>query len=332
MSDVARGSELQYFVREQDDFTTATSLLQSSQYWNLPLFNWRPQPQQQRGPDGVIPAATPTAQPQELVDGLSSLRWSTETPLAMQSIGFWLKMLMGAPTTTGTTNLTHVFNTADVPSIPAFSVVEKHTGIGDVKYQSQGCVATGMTITGRKSGQVQRVALEGVGIQHLRVTDDPDDAPVVFSANASTVDFLAEMRTDTGAGYAGVDVVRDVTLNIANGIELDQEVLTGTATPTSLLPPQWGITGNMNLRFDGSTYYIAARQKTLIDLELKWTVDANTELKIEFFDLLIDPYAPAIENDGIITQSVNFRANKPTGSNKAAIVTLKNQTADYDQL
>lgn len=327
----ARRSDLQFLVHEEATFGTAAALDQSGKWRSMPFFEIVPEPVLDRTPDDVIPAGSPSAQPSQLVDGLERANWRALVPAGQQSLGWWLKMMFGAPTTSGTApNYIHTFTTADVPTIPSFTAWEYHSVVNR-RFSARGCFANRMSFSASRQGQRARFEFGGPAIIHDKASGTADDSPVVYTNDDAQVELQGDIYLTPAGGSETqiVDVVTGFSLTCTNELALDEEAFNGTNLATQRTASRWAVEGSVNLRFKDFTWTDLGRAGTVCTLEFRLVVGANNRFRLIANGVKFDKFAPQSTTAGIITMTAPFRCQKPA-SGQALNVRLDSQQANYN--
>jgi len=151
----ARGDQSQLYLRRQAAFGTA-EVAGDGLFVTLPFYRFENNPSAPLEEDDAIYGDSHTG---AVIDGLRSSGGSMEVPLALNSIGWHLYAMFGAPVTTGTGPYTHVFEPADtiVPVMQTGSIA-----FNDVaQYFTQDTLTyTGMQLAGRKEARRARATFD----------------------------------------------------------------------------------------------------------------------------------------------------------------------------
>lgn len=317
----ARGDSAVLLSRLQSAFGTAESA-GAGAFYKLPFYNYRVLPSEDLENDDAIQG---DAFPGDAVAGLRNVSGSLEVPMGLGSIGWHLRALLGAPTTTGVDPAyTHVFETAAAPFVALLtngvthSRVAKHFAVDSLAY-------TGMELSARKNSQRQRVSFNVIAREEVGVAATLDSSPVTFSADPVPVGFVGKAKIDNSDAAA----VTGASITLGTGVEADQETLNGLATAQQMDWGMWDLSGSLDLRFRDRTYYDMANAGTAFKLELLWTLGASSELNIELPAVRLERTGQAVEGRGILSSSFNFRAMRPASGTPLLRATLKNAVADY---
>lgn len=309
MAVTARGSNVSLLVRPQSDFVTAATQELTAKWWTLPYIAADFRPVGEVSEDDVILAGTNSAQPRDTVRGLRSAAFDATVPLGKQSFGFWLRMMFGAPDTTGTSpNYVHRFRSRDVPTIPSFSAWQYYSDINR-RLITHGCTANQLQFQFARQGRTGRAVVSGVAIEQQVTTTAADLTPVAFTDDAAQVEFNGDIYRDS---TALTDEVSGFDLTISNGIELDQDCFNGTDRPSLLTSPKFSGSGTLTARFKDVTSYNAARNQTDVALEFRLVSGTNNRLNITLPRVRLGEFGYPVQNDGQISVPIPFTVARPT--------------------
>jgi len=282
----------------------------------------------------VIQAGPPDAQPEQLVDGLQSANWRALVPAGQNSLGFWLKMMFGAPTTTGTApNYVHSFRTNAAPVIPAFTAQEYYSTINR-RFLSYGCFANRMEIDVQRRGQRAKLEFSGQAIKWDKEAEIADDDPLEYAAAGDTapLEYLCDIYLTEAGGSAEqkIGVVTGIRYTIENEMQLDQAAFNGTALASERTGSKWNVSGSVQMRLKDYEWTDLARNRTECVLEARLVTGANNRLNLIASGVKFDSFAPQATTAGEILMTANFRCQKPA-SGFTFIARLDNQLANYNR-
>lgn len=244
-------------------------------------------------------------------------------PFYLESIGHMLTMLLGSPTTTGSTNFSHVFKSGGWnPPVYTFEI------------------QTPRADHSRRMDQVLDVQANTMALQF----GTGGVERTTFGLMASDLKKLAT----TGAGTpSAVPAAGTRLLRKARVITLDgsttARIVGGSLTFSNNLTPQtWmkdkmqeteegltSFTGTLDLRFDTDTLLDKAAAATAVGLVLDWQIDANKALTIACNTLRLERTGLQISGPNGIQQSFRVRGERTPADGAMLVATLKNQTASY---
>lgn len=315
----ARGDRAVLLSRLQTAFGTAESA-GDGDYYKLPFYSMNVVPSGELENDEAIYG---DAYPGDAVAGLRSLAGALEVPLGLASLGWHLRALLGAPTTTGSTDYTHVFQTAALPTPALLTQCVSHLGVN--KHFVQDSLAyTSMEIAARKNGQRQRVTFNMAGREEVGVSATRDTTPVSFT-DQFPIGFQGALKVDDSAA-AGII---GASLTLGSGVEPDQETLNGLSTAAQMDWGMWDLSGSIEARFRDRTYYDLADAGTAFKLNLDFVISGTRQLSIELPAVLLERTGIPVDGRGIISSSFNIRPARPASGAVLFKATLKNAVATY---
>lgn len=316
----ARGDSAVLLSRLQTEFGTPEDA-GNGDYRKLPFYTLRLDPSQDLENDEAIQG---DAFPGDTVAGLRSVAGSMEVPVGLSSIGWHLRGLLGAPTTTGASDYTHVFETAAAPTVGLFTTCVSHSRVAQ-HFMQDSLAYTGMELTARKNGQRQRATFNVIAREEAGVSAARDTTPVAYSPDTVPVGFTGKVQIDGSDAAA----VTGASITLGTGVEADQESLNGLATAAQMDWGTWELSGSLDCRFQDRTYYDLAEAGTSIAVTLDWTISAALSLVIEMPDVRLERTGIPVDGRGIISSSFSFRPNRPASDSTLLKATLKNAVADY---
>lgn len=320
----ARGDEAKLLSRRQAAFGTAESA-GAGAFYALPFYSYNVAPSEELNEDEAIYG---DAYPGDAVAGLRNLAGSIVVPLGLNSFGWHLRNLLGAPTTTeisAGTKYEHVFETASLPSLQLLTQCMSHNRI-DQHFVQDSVVYTSLEFQARKNGERARATANLVGREEVTSVATLDGSPVTYSPDPVPVGFTGLCLVD-GVESAAVTGA-SVSLNAGN--EPDQETLNGLATAAEIDWGRWELTGSIDTRFRDRTWYDRGNAGGLIDLHLKWVYSADYSFELVAHNIRVERSGIPVEGRGIISSSFNFRGNRPGSGETLITATLTNTAADYD--
>ena len=242
-------------------------------------------------------------------------------PMCFNSVGFWLKALFGAPTTTGTSKYTHAFKIAT--SQPSM-VIEK--GFTDItQYEKfNGCKLNTFTLNFGDDSELV-ASLDILGAKST-LSATPYDETVTAVALDRINQFQATLEE---GGSAFADVLSG-TLVISSNLDGNNFTVGAGNTRGSIPEGQYAVTGTLKVLFKDATLINKGKNATESSLKLKFTKDADTSVEFSIPEIQYDAVSPKISGPAGIVLDLSYRGfygNDAAAS--VAVVTLKNTTASY---
>lgn len=230
---------------------------------------------------------------------------------------------MGTPVTTGTTTLTHVFNSAtDLPE--GYTLELGQTNISPTVYQ---------LITGFKVSDLA-IDLSPEGVLKAKVSGRAK----AYSESATSI--RPTPTTYTAGRYlnknfklkrAGTDLanVQSFSMNYSTGLETGR-LLDGSATIGFADAGIDRCTGRITLRFTAdSQLYNDALAETASAYSLVGTtpINAGYSLTFDWARLLLEPVSDPVEAAGGVMRSFNFVAERVSGGDLFKATVINNTAA-----
>lgn len=285
----------------------------------FPCFSFGLTATQELQQDNVLSSGT-TRDAGDPLYGLIRVEGSARVPIETVHFGRWLKLLMGAPTTSGATNYTHTFKTG-ASTLPSFSFEKAFPDI--TRYE----------------------VAKGVRGNTLQVSMAPDGAA------AATIGLMGLAETNGSSSGAGTPVVTSYTRfhnvngSISKGGTALAAVTGGEFTITNdmeMVPAirsdyamegidfgQSGASGTLTLRFKDHTLRTDATNRSAVALAYALTIDANTSVTFNFPRAFLAAQGNPIEGPRGVSQAFRFVAAFDGTAATAASVVYKNQVASY---
>lgn len=316
----ARGDQAAFLMRQQTNFATPAAA-GPGQFRVLPFYSVNLAPTEEvTEDDAIIGDAFPGA----AVAGLRNLTGDIEVPLGMQSIGWHLSGLFGAPVTSGAGPYTHVFSMGALPVPRLYTTGISHRGVNE-HFRQAPIAYKGLRLTAKKDGQRVRAKFDLLGSVETKLASSLDATPVEYANDAVPVGFQGQVLLG-GTPVAGVTTCE---LNATLGLTPDQEELNGLPTAASFLDGSWGLTGSITARFADTSWYDLGDAGTLSDLEVRFQISASQRLTVRAHNLRFERTGVPIQGGDILTSSFAFRASRPALGDTPFRATLINQTASY---
>ncbi|MBO9451445.1 hypothetical protein J7426_14320 [Tropicibacter sp. R16_0] len=319
----ARGDEAKLLVRTQAAFGAAEAA-GAGKFLHLPFYNYNVNPSAEVNEDEAIYG---DAFPGDSVDGLRALGGSMVVPIGLNSIGWHLQALLGAPVTTEVQSgeYQHVFSATGQPTIPLLTHGITHSR-RDIHFVQDSLAYAGMDINARKNSERVRATFNLIGREEETANATLDSTPIVYATDPKPVGYVGTAEID-GVGVAGLT---GVNMSLTKGIEADQETMSGQATASSIDQGMWGLTGSLDARFRDRDLYDKANSGEAFALKQVWSLGAKYSLEILKPNVRLERTGLPIDGRGIISSSYSFRANRPAIGQNLVTVTLRNEVADYN--
>jgi Phage tail tube protein len=265
--------------------------------------------------------------PSDPAPGLPAGSGQVDWPLDLDSIGFALDMVLGAPVTTGTTpNYQHVFSSGgDV--VPHWSR-EKRLKSG-LYHQANGIIGKKLSVQIGRAAGFDRMTVDYLLKKDSKQVSSAAGTPAALTTRVPLLRALPVFKLDS------VVVADVISLNLAydNGA-VEQDYL-GDAQGYPLghdLDDEPSCTGSIKARLRGTGLWDQAKQlPAVLDSalgEVLWQVNSNRSLLLSMAAMWLEPVGAPTTNKGRIEQTFNFRCSQ-TGATPMLVATLKSPTATF---
>ena len=236
-------------------------------------------------------------------------------PLDVRDIGFWLRLLLGPATVTGTGPYTHVFKSGattlpsvamelSLPETPAFLM-------------RAGVMANTMAIDFAPDGSAVPRATVGLLAKS-------ETKAATSGAGTVTTRAYAPFSQFQGSIKRGGTTLANLTagsLNFANGLTGVRTLGSGQA----LGGVDIGLascTGSITARFDSTTLYDAAVAGSVATMDFIYLISASQSLTLSLAGVMLEKAAFPVQGPGAVTAQMNWRAfhQSPTAMLTATLV------------
>jgi hypothetical protein len=273
-------------------------------------------------PDPVIGAgyhnfrdATPPAPSQSEHGGQIVL------PVCLNQFGDWLKMIMGAPVTSGATNFTHVFSSGKL--ILPTTTIEMNPIASDFR-QHVGLAARSLRFEFPGGNGFQRAELDMLGYGETLLGSSAGGTPTA----ARAYDPVKATGAAVFLGGVQVGVLLSANILYETGLVQDRYIDGSDKFGAAILSEQAQLSGELRVRYTGPTFDAAAVAETDQALEIRMIKSVNNSLVLAAPAARLGRAGVAIGGPGGIEQSIPFRCAQGTGA-PMFTATLKNQIASY---
>ena len=257
--------------------------------------------------------------PQEMVLGAVNVDGNAAVPVDVANIGYWLYGLMGNATVTGDgTPHIHTFNSG-ATALPSYAIEVENEDITECRL-AEGVMVESMQFSLSRTGPA-KCTVNLVGKSENMSATSAAGTPTALALTRYS-GFHATAKVG-GAVFADCE---SAELTLSNNLE-KVETLTGDGEIAGLEPAQVAVTGTVTLRFSDSTYYDLARAGTPVELELAYTIDADTSLAITVWQARLEIPRTEISGPGGIKASFAFKGERDSSSGLAYTVVMENTIA-----
>lgn len=241
-------------------------------------------------------------------------------PLDTVHIGRWLQLLLGAPTTTGTTDYVHLFKSG-LTALPAMSIEKAFPDV-PTYFMYTGVKANTLSMDMSPSGPANaQIGLLGLG--ETTATTSGAGTPVVTQSQRfmKPTGFITLDGTPLGKvtggqaqfsnGMAGVRVIRSD--NRLDEIDLGQSTANGSLT----------------VRFADNTLAATAIAGTPVALNYGFTISATKSITFKFPRVFLSRPGVSVSGPGGIDMPVQWSASYDATAGYMMAVELRNAQPSY---
>lgn len=256
--------------------------------------------------------------------GLLTVEPSVEVPMDPVNIGYWLRTVLGSPTTTGTTNRTHVFKSGG-SSLPSLSIQHANASLSASPFMLvSGARANTFEASFRFGEALQTATVGLVGLNATRAAATASGTPT----SATFAPFTGAIGTVTRAGVA-LGRITGATLRFSNGLEVLREANRASGAITEAAPGVSEVTGSVDVRMDTDTLLADSEGSAAVKLAFGYSVNANQALTFTVEAAYLDRTMPAVRGRAGIQATFSFRGAYDATATCALTATLLNQQSAY---
>lgn len=241
-------------------------------------------------------------------------------PVDSDGIGYWLKGLLGAPTSTGTTPKTHTF-VSGASALPSMAIEIGNPEVPNYEMFS-GVAVDRMDFEMKRSGLLQaKVGLIAQG------------SAIAASSGAGTVSAIILQRFGQFNGAikrngAAIGSIQSVSFSYSNNLDR-VEVIRADGKIDGLDPTIASMSGKLETRFDSTTLLAQAQSGAACSLEFSWTISANVSLTITAHSVFLPVPRRTIDGPKGIMANFDWQAAKAVSPARMMTAVLVNSVAAY---
>ena len=261
--------------------------------------------------------------PVEPFDGNVETSGDVVVPVDARAFGYWLKLLFGAPTTSGSASpYSHVFKPGDTtPS----AILQCSYGTETPTYgKFTGCKVSSLQITaGGDEELTATVSVVGKNAAYSTTNYDASPTAIVLKRFSN---FQATLKKDNAA----FGVCTGFNFTIDNGLDTDTRTLGSAGELYDIPEGIMSVTGTATCLFTSLTMLQAAQASTEMSLELSFTIDASNKLVFLFPEVQLQFQGPTVDGPAGVRAEYSFVAYFNNSSDNAVCkVTLTNDVSSY---
>lgn len=315
----ARGASTRLLVKEESAYGTNPAGSDWRQYPFIPPLDLGAAQQLLESPVIGVSAGRDPSDPfydAVTVDGRIPI------PLDLVDIGFWLQKLFGDPTTTGSSDYTHIFKSGQAAALPSFSAEIGYPDVPNYVLMT-GCKAGSLEVTAAPTGRPQ--ATIGVLAQDaVRSSSSVDSSPTLPADFTQFNNFQATVEREGSAlGYT-----TGMTLSFTNNLEAIRDIGSGQNIKEAL-EQDAQVSGQITIRLSDDTLLDDSEGATPIALGLQWQISATKLIRFDVGRAFLPRRKAVVQGRAGVDVTFDWRGSYDSGNGCALMVTLKNQTAGY---
>lgn len=266
-----------------------------------------------------------TRQPFKPVDGNLDISGSLSGYVDGQSFGFFLKNILGAPTTTGAGTFTHVFKAGGV--IPAGMLIEhNHKNLATGNFDLfNGCKINNLNIELPQEGYVT-ASVDVIGAKETNSNTSFDGTLTDLGHNPFS-GFDATIKE----GGASIATVSNISIAIAANLDGSQYTIDGGGGARTGIPlGMYAVTGSFDALFEDRTLLNKAINGTESSLNIVLSHGAADSVTFDIPELVYERKGVEVSGAAGVKQSLSFTAFYANHADAAAIkATIINSIASY---
>jgi hypothetical protein len=304
-----------------DEGTPGTAA--SGNYRRLPVYSIDLGGGQSLQEDRVLSAGYGREESDPTLD-LLDISGKVEVPLDVRNFGYWLKMVFGAPVTTGSGPYTHTFSGGG--TLPSRSIETQFPNASTTaKYAlATGVKANALDLSWQQGPQqAVRATLDLVGMGHAYASTTAGGTP-------TTQAYAAYLQATGGisSGAGSTANLMSATLKYSNGLEVVRPVNSG-ALPIGVDDGAANIAGQIVLRLDDPTLMTNAISRVPVSLSMGWNYSANYGLTIALARCFLSRPKIGVRGPGGIDVTFDYRAVTSGTPGDSISAVLKSPLATY---
>ena len=244
-------------------------------------------------------------------------------PLDVRALGWWLKLVLDAPTTTGAGPYTHTFVSGVTTGLPSASI---EIGIPDVPtyFLYEGVKVESIRFELSRTGNARAIIQTG-GQKETKNGTSQGGTP----AASPTMSRFNQVQGNIQRNASNLSNVVSANMEYRNNLESIE-----TIRSDSLVEGQdegmGALSGSITQRFASTTLYDDAVAATALDLDMIYTIDASNKLTIAAQSAQLPRVKNPIRGPGGIEATFDFQGNLDSGEGEMLEVVLINDVANYN--
>lgn len=239
-------------------------------------------------------------------------------PVDLINIGHWLRLLLGAPVTTGSTNFVHTFGSGGA-TLPSNSIEVAYPDVPSFD-MCTGVRADTMELDFTPTGAATATfGLLGQGSTRGGTTGGGTPTSAAYTAfnkaQGSILRSASALAQVTGA-----------RVNFSNGMEAVRTIRADRRVE-GVDPGLARCNGQITVRFENTTLLSQAQAGTSASFDLAFTIDANRSLNLTLHEVYLALAKTPIQGPAGVEASFDFRAAFNATATRMMTAVLRNQQA-----
>lgn len=257
--------------------------------------------------------------PLQVYDDMIDVSGACRVPVDLRNIGFWLTGLLGNPTSSGSGPYTHVFKSGGL-TLPSYSIENGHKG--PVVYD----LATGVMVRSMSFAKATRGGPADATVNLLGQNAAKAGSTGGGTPTSKTLARFSNFQGTLKKGGADLGDVKTFEFSYDNNFEVDTFVNT-VGEIGSIDPGQAKLKGSIGMRFANDDLLDEAIAGTAIDLDLTFTIDADSYLELSLNELYLEEPKRGPEGPGGYDITFPFHGVYNASAGAMLTATLKNDQA-----
>jgi hypothetical protein len=307
-----------YQLTESTDGTKVTG-----NYRKLPVKSFSLAPTENLQQEVVLSSPSATRDAMDPFRDFLELSGDAVVPLDVTNIGHWLRMLLGAPTSSGTTNYTHVFKSGS-NALPSASFEKVYGDVSGAHEGYTGVRANTLNLPIQPSGAADCT----IGLMGLAYTANLTSAP--GTPTTATFERFQRFQGAVQRNGSALPAFMSGSLTFSNGMEAVKAIRNDRRIEgIDFAETSAQFEGTVRLTTANAAIITDAIAGTVCALTYLLEINANKSLFIELPRVTLTPIGPRLEGPMGIDVPVRGIASFDATAVCTMRATLKNQTATY---
>jgi len=241
-------------------------------------------------------------------------------PMDARGFGYWLKAMLGAPTTTGSSTYQHIFKVGDTQ--PSLFLEQGFTDVGQY-FLYNGCKVSKAGFSFGGDGELT-ASIDIMGTKETLATSSVDATPTTFG-----FDRFANFQAAIKEGGSAIGICTEASLDIDFGLDGDTYCIGGGGFRSAVAEGLLKVSGKIKAMFQDAVLLNKAINGTESSLQITMTNGTNI-LDLLIQELVYERATPGIEGPKGIYIELPFQAYFDNGASGSVVTaTLTNDVASY---